>query len=177
MTGLSGSGKTSIAIEAERQLVSEGFLVYRLDGDNLRFGLNRDLGFSETDRRENVRRVFELSRLMADSGVIVLVGLISPYAEDRAKAREAHEVPVQPHEGPVPFMEVSVFSAIGRSIVRIRTRFVWLFWRFFWLRLFSRQQSLVTKNYRNGLVFEREISFDVAAALVPTLTYFYPSYT
>ncbi|CAE7220870.1 MET14 [Symbiodinium sp. CCMP2592] len=91
MTGLSGSGKSTISVALERALVEmqpKSYFVYRLDGDNLRFGLNRDLGFSPSDRKENVRRVSEVSRLFAEAGAIVIAGLISPYAADREYARE-----------------------------------------------------------------------------------------
>merc|ERR1719230_2186944 len=86
MTGLSGSGKSTISVALERALVQEQprpYFVYRLDGDNLRFGLNRDLGFTPEDRKENVRRVAEVSRLFAEAGAIVIAGLISPYRADR----------------------------------------------------------------------------------------------
>jgi len=86
-TGISGAGKTSIAIALHtQQRVS-----YRLDGDNLRLGLNKNLGFSETDRRENIRRVGEVAKLISDVGVIVLSSFISPYAVDRDMVRKLHE--------------------------------------------------------------------------------------
>lgn len=90
-TGLSGSGKSSVAVEVERLLVESGRAAYLLDGDNLRFGLNGDLGFSAHDRHENVRRVSEVARLFADAGVVALVPLISPYRADRDAARVRHE--------------------------------------------------------------------------------------
>jgi bifunctional enzyme CysN/CysC len=92
LTGLSGSGKSTIAYAVEAELVSGGRAAYVLDGDNVRHGLNADLGFSAEDRSENVRRVGEVARLMADAGLVVLVPLISPYAGDRQAARRAHEV-------------------------------------------------------------------------------------
>jgi bifunctional enzyme CysN/CysC len=101
-TGLSGSGKSSIAVEVERRLVASGRPAYVLDGDNLRHGLNRNLGFSPDDRKENVRRVAEVARLMADAGVVVLVSLVSPYREDRDAARAIHA------EAGLPFFEVFV---------------------------------------------------------------------
>ncbi|MHB8440255.1 MAG: adenylyl-sulfate kinase [Acidimicrobiales bacterium] len=101
-TGLSGSGKSSIAKHIEADLVEEGIPAYVLDGDNLRHGINDDLGFSRQDRGENCRRAAEIARLFADAGVISLVALISPYAEDRTKARAMHEV-----QG-LPFLEVYV---------------------------------------------------------------------
>ncbi len=88
-TGLSGSGKSTIAAAFERYLFDEGFLPYRLDGDNLRVGLNADLGFSRYDRRENIRRVSHVSKLFNDSGVVVLASLISPFIDERQAAREA----------------------------------------------------------------------------------------
>jgi len=91
MTGCSGAGKTTIATKLEDRLVKEyGKHVYRLDGDNLRTGLNRDLGFSESDRAESVRRTGELATLFSDAGVITLVGLISPYRKDRDAVRQRH---------------------------------------------------------------------------------------
>ncbi|MGD0196911.1 MAG: adenylyl-sulfate kinase [Solirubrobacteraceae bacterium] len=90
-TGLSGSGKSSTAAAVEAQLLAASRIAYRLDGDNLRHGLCSDLGFSHADRSENVRRVSELALLFADAGAIALVCLISPYAADRAAARELHE--------------------------------------------------------------------------------------
>ena len=89
-TGLSGSGKSSVAVAVERLLVAEGRAAYLLDGDNLRHGLNGDLGFSAADRDENVRRASEVARLFADAGVLVLVPLISPYRAARERARAAH---------------------------------------------------------------------------------------
>jgi len=105
MTGLSGSGKSTISVALEHALVTKQprpYFVYRLDGDNLRFGLNRDLGFSPEDRKENVRRVAEASRLFAEAGAITIAGLIAPYAADRAYAREVHE------NASLPFMEVFI---------------------------------------------------------------------
>jgi bifunctional enzyme CysN/CysC len=87
-TGLSGSGKSSIAQELERRLFAEGRHAYVLDGDNLRFGLNRDLGFAKADRAENIRRAAEVARLFNDAGSIVLVPVISPFREDRELARK-----------------------------------------------------------------------------------------
>lgn len=89
-TGLSGSGKSTIAAAVEQALFQRGQLAYRLDGDALRTGLNRDLGFSAADRAENVRRVGEVARLFADAGLIVLASFISPYREGRRAARRAH---------------------------------------------------------------------------------------
>lgn len=88
LTGLSGSGKSTIANLLEKRLLADGHHTYLLDGDNLRHGLNRDLGFTEADRVENIRRVGEVARLMVDAGLIVLVSLISPYRAGRQMARE-----------------------------------------------------------------------------------------
>ncbi len=87
-TGLSGSGKSTIADMVERKLVSAGMYTMLLDGDNIRLGLNQDLGFSEQDRIENIRRVAEVAKLMNDAGLIVLVSFISPYERDREQARK-----------------------------------------------------------------------------------------
>jgi len=86
--GLSGSGKSSIANALEKRLFEMGNHTYCLDGDNTRLGLNKDLGFSAVDRLENVRRVAEVAKLMADAGMIVLVSLITPYEEQRTLAKE-----------------------------------------------------------------------------------------
>jgi bifunctional enzyme CysN/CysC len=102
MTGLSGSGKSTIATALEHSLVSSGRSAYMLDGDNLRHGLNADLGFSEEDRAENVRRVGEVSRILAEAGTVSIVSLVSPYKAERDKVRAAHE------EAGVPFFEVFV---------------------------------------------------------------------
>jgi adenylyl-sulfate kinase len=87
LTGLSASGKSTIATELERKLFALGRQVYALDGDNLRHGLCRDLGFSPEDRKENIRRVSEVARLFADAGVICITAFISPYRADRDLAR------------------------------------------------------------------------------------------
>lgn len=88
LTGLSGSGKSTTAFALERRLSDQGKFVYVLDGDDIRRGLCRDLGFSEADRRENIRRVAEVAQLMNDAGLIVISAFISPYREDRQRARE-----------------------------------------------------------------------------------------
>ena len=87
LTGLSGSGKSTIAVTAEAALVERGHLAYVLDGDNVRHGLNRNLGFSPEDRTENIRRIGEVARLFTESGVIVFTSFISPYRADRDAAR------------------------------------------------------------------------------------------
>lgn len=89
-TGLSGSGKSTVAFAVERALIERGVAAYVLDGDNVRFGLNRDLGFSPEDRTENVRRIGEVCRLMADAGLVVLTAFISPYRSDRDAVRDLH---------------------------------------------------------------------------------------
>ena len=106
-TGLSGSGKSTVAAEVERALVASGRPAYVLDGDNLRHGLNGDLGFSAADRAENIRRVGEVARLFADAGVVALVPVISPYRADRDRARAVHEA------AGVPFAEVFVDTPLA----------------------------------------------------------------
>lgn len=88
LTGLSGSGKSTVAFDLERRLIAEGHLCYVLDGDNVRHGLNRDLGFSPQERSENIRRVAEVARLFNDAGIIAITAFISPYREDRELARK-----------------------------------------------------------------------------------------
>lgn len=87
MTGLSGSGKSTLARRVERRLIERGALAYVLDGDNLRHGLNADLGFGPEARAENIRRIGEVARLFVDAGVIVITAFISPYRDDRARVR------------------------------------------------------------------------------------------
>lgn len=89
LTGLSGAGKTTLAMALESALFQQGIATYVLDGDNLRHGLNGDLGFSPEDRSENIRRVGEVAALFADAGLVCIVALISPYRSDRAGARSA----------------------------------------------------------------------------------------
>lgn len=90
-TGLSGSGKSTVAVELEGRLNEMGILAYRLDGDNVRLGINKNLGFSAEDRTENIRRIGEVAKLFADCGVIALSSFISPYAADRDQVRELHD--------------------------------------------------------------------------------------
>jgi bifunctional enzyme CysN/CysC len=90
LTGLSGSGKSTIANALEKRLFSLGMHSYVLDGDNLRLGLNKDLGFTREDRAENVRRVSEVAHILYDAGLITIVALVSPYAEDRNQARSLY---------------------------------------------------------------------------------------
>ncbi|HEV2768204.1 MAG TPA: adenylyl-sulfate kinase [Acidimicrobiales bacterium] len=89
-TGLSGSGKSTVAAAVERRLIEAGRPAYLLDGDNVRHGLNADLGFGDDDRAENVRRLGEVARLLADAGVVALVPAISPFRAGREAARAAH---------------------------------------------------------------------------------------
>ena len=91
LTGLSGSGKSSIADALSRSLLEVSVLAYVLDADNLRHGLNANLGYSDGDRSENVRRVGEVARLFADAGIVAIVPIISPFAADRSRVRVAHE--------------------------------------------------------------------------------------
>jgi len=88
LTGLSASGKSTLAFALEHKLISEGKAAYVLDGDNVRHGLNRDLGFSAKDRSENIRRIAEVAKLMNDAGLIVITAFISPFQADRAMARD-----------------------------------------------------------------------------------------
>ena len=90
-TGLSASGKSTIAVAVEQVLLSRGIHAYRLDGDNIRMGLNKNLGFSQEDRAENIRRIGEVSKLFADSGILSIASFISPYTEDRDAVRALHE--------------------------------------------------------------------------------------
>ena len=90
-TGLSGSGKSTIAVALERALFTMGKLSYRLDGDNVRLGINKNLGFSEADRKENIRRIGEVAKLFGDAGTISLSSFISPYKADRDEVRALHE--------------------------------------------------------------------------------------
>jgi adenylyl-sulfate kinase len=105
-TGLSGSGKSTVAAAVERRLVKEGRPAYRLDGDNLRSGLNSDLDFTREGREENIRRVAEVACLFADAGVVSLVALISPYRSARENARRQHE------RFGLPFIEVHMTAPV-----------------------------------------------------------------
>lgn len=90
-TGLSGSGKSTVAVALEKALFAKGKLCYRLDGDNVRLGINKNLGFSAEDRTENIRRIGEIAKLFVDTGVIALSSFVSPYRADRDLVRELHE--------------------------------------------------------------------------------------
>ncbi len=102
MTGLPSSGKSTIAVAVEQMLIDRGKHVYRLDGDNDRHGLNKNLGFSAEDRAENIRRIGEVAKLFADAGLIAITSFISPYRADRDLARRLHEA------DDLPFLEVFV---------------------------------------------------------------------
>lgn len=101
-TGLSGSGKSTVAVALETELAKRGKLSYRLDGDNVRLGINKNLGFSAEDRTENIRRIGEISKLFVDAGVIVLSSFVSPYRADRDLVRKLHV------DGGMDFIEVYV---------------------------------------------------------------------
>src|SRR5215468_2597194 len=105
-TGLSGSGKSTIAFTLEHALVQRGRLAYVLDGDNIRHGLNKNLGFSAADREENIRRIGEVAKLFADCGVLAMTSFISPYRKDRDAVRALHAA------GGLPFMEIHVNTPI-----------------------------------------------------------------
>ena len=111
-TGLPGAGKTTIATAVEARLIDAGRSAYRLDGDNLRHGLCRDLGFSKDDRETNVGRVGEMARLFADAGTVALVALVSPYTDCREKVRELH------HRDGLRFLEVFVNTPAEECVRR-----------------------------------------------------------
>lgn len=108
-TGLSGSGKSTVAVALESTLYERGKLAYRLDGDNIRLGINKNLGFSAEDRTENIRRIGEIAKLFVDSGTIALSSFISPYQEDRDKVRQLHD------EAGVDFIEVFVDCSLEEA--------------------------------------------------------------
>ncbi|CAE6462590.1 unnamed protein product [Rhizoctonia solani] len=112
LTGLSASGKSTIAVALEQQLLQSKKLAYRLDGDNVRFGLNKDLGFSEKDRNENIRRISEVAKLFNDAAAIAITSFISPYRSDRQFAREIHE------KAGLTFVEVYIDAPL--SVVEAR---------------------------------------------------------
>jgi len=112
LTGLSGSGKSSIADLVLAKLTSCGVAAYVLDADNLRHGLNADLGFSPVERQENCRRVAEVARLFADAGLVCLVPIISPYAIDRRRARQRHE------DDGLRFLEIFVDTPLTTCVER-----------------------------------------------------------
>ncbi len=106
-TGLSGSGKSTIAIALEKTLFNKSTMSYRLDGDNVRLGINKNLGFSEQDRKENIRRIGEIAKLFSDAGMISLSSFISPYKADRDEVRRLHA------EANLPFVEVFVDCSLA----------------------------------------------------------------
>lgn len=108
LTGLSASGKSTVATALEQHLLHLGLAAYRLDGDNVRFGLNKDLGFSENDRNENIRRIAEVAKLFADSSTIAITSFISPYKADRQIARDLHANASQSGDESIPFIEAFV---------------------------------------------------------------------
>lgn len=108
-TGLSGSGKSTIAVAVEQALFTMGKLSYRLDGDNVRHGINKNLGFSEEDRKENIRRIGEVAKLFGDAGTIALSSFISPYKGDRDEVRALHEA------ADLPFVEVFVDCSLEEA--------------------------------------------------------------
>ena len=108
LTGLSGSGKSTIAHEAARQMHHAGILTYVLDADNVRHGLNVDLGFGDSDRVENIRRMAEVARLCNDAGLVTFVPIISPFAASRANARKIHA-----NDDGLAFMEVYVATPLA----------------------------------------------------------------
>jgi adenylylsulfate kinase len=105
-TGLSGSGKSTIAFTLEHALIQRGHLAYVLDGDNIRHGLNKNLGFTAADREENIRRIGEVAKLFADCGIITMTSFISPYRKDRDTVRALHAA------GNLPFIEIHVATPI-----------------------------------------------------------------
>lgn len=109
LTGLSASGKSTVAVALEQVLLQRGFHAYRLDGDNIRHGLNKNLGFSAEDRAENIRRIGEVAKLFADAGLIAITSFISPYAADRDNARKLHEA------AQIPFFEVYVDCPLNEA--------------------------------------------------------------
>lgn len=111
-TGLSGSGKSTIAFTLEHALVQRGRLAYVLDGDNIRYGLNKNLNFAAADREENIRRIGEVAKLFADAGVITLASFISPYRKDRDSVRALHVA------GGMPFIEVHCATPIETCELR-----------------------------------------------------------
>jgi adenylyl-sulfate kinase len=112
LTGLSGSGKSTVAAALEKRLVLAGRGAYRLDGDNLRTGLSGDLGFSREEREEHARRAAEVACLFADAGLVAIVALISPYAASRQQARELHR------QAGLPFAEVYLAAPVDLCAAR-----------------------------------------------------------
>lgn len=115
LTGLSASGKSTIATALEQHLLQHGVAAYLLDGDNVRFGLCRDLAFSPADRTENIRRISEVARLFADSCTVAITSFISPYRADRELARKLHEGPGQHNTESLSFVEVWVDVSVEEA--------------------------------------------------------------
>jgi adenylylsulfate kinase len=111
-TGLSGSGKSTIAVALESALMSKQKLSYRLDGDNIRLGINKNLGFSAEDRTENIRRIGEVAKLFSDAGIITLASFISPYLADRDNVRQLHA------DAGIAFIEVFVDCSLASAEAR-----------------------------------------------------------
>lgn len=107
LTGLSGSGKSTIAFTLEHWLIEQGYFAYVLDGDNIRHGLNKNVGFSPEDRIENIRRIGEVAKLFADSGAILITSFISPYQSDRQMVKDLHEA------ANLPFMEIYINTPLA----------------------------------------------------------------
>lgn len=107
ITGLSGAGKSTLAFQLEHQLIGQRYKAYVLDGDNIRHGLNNNLGFSADDRTENIRRVGEVAKLFADAGMIAIASFISPFRKDRALVRHMHEA------AGLPFVEIFVDTPLA----------------------------------------------------------------
>lgn len=105
-TGLPSSGKSTTAFTLEHMLIKQGHMAYVLDGDNIRHGLNKNLGFSADDREENIRRIGEVTKLFADAGLVSITSFISPYRKDRDRARKIHD------EFGLPFIEVFIDTPV-----------------------------------------------------------------
>ena len=108
-TGLSGSGKSTVAVALEQALYARGKLSYRLDGDNIRMGINKNLGFSAEDRAENIRRIGEVAKLFCDNGVITLSSFVSPYRQDRDLVRRLH------NKENIPFVEIFMKTSLAEA--------------------------------------------------------------
>ena len=107
LTGLSGAGKSTLAFLLEQQLINSRYKAYVLDGDNVRHGLNNNLGFSAIDRTENIRRIGEVAKLFADAGLVVIASFISPFRKDRALVRQIHA------DTGLPFIEIFIDTPLA----------------------------------------------------------------
>lgn len=142
LTGLSGAGKSTIANALEQALVEKGRHTFLLDGDNLRMGLCKDLGFADADRVENIRRVAEVSKLLVDAGLIVITAFISPFHRDRAMARDVI--------GPEEFIEVFVDTSLAECERRDPKG------------LYSKARAGQIKNFTGiDSVYERPVAADI----------------